>query len=45
MLKEMLGMAEGILQDLHNDHQEVSGLIDRNAATETRLGFVVNVGH
>ena len=29
MLKEMLGMAEGILQDLHNDHQEVSRLIER----------------
>src|SRR5580692_2884808 len=28
MLKEMLGMAEGILQDLHNDHQEVAKLID-----------------
>ena len=29
MLKEMLGMAEGILQDLHQDHEEVSGLIDQ----------------
>jgi hemerythrin superfamily protein len=28
MLKEMFGMAEGILQDLHNDHQEVAKLID-----------------
>src|SRR5437773_5693869 len=29
MLKEWLGMAEGILQDLHQDHEEVSGLIDQ----------------
>jgi hemerythrin superfamily protein len=29
MLKEMLGMAEGILQDLHNDHEEVATLIDQ----------------
>ena len=29
MLREMLGMAEGILQDLHKDHQEVSGLIEQ----------------
>src|SRR5438067_11987873 len=29
MLKEMLGMAEGILQDLHQDHEELSGLIDQ----------------
>ena len=29
MLKEMLGIAEGILQDLHNDHREVSALIDK----------------
>lgn len=34
MLKEMLGMAEGILQDLHNDHEEVSGLIERLLKTE-----------
>lgn len=27
MLKEMLGMAEGILQDLHNDHQEVNAML------------------
>jgi hemerythrin-like domain-containing protein len=27
MLKEMLGMAEGILQDLHQDHEDVSDLI------------------
>lgn len=28
MIREMLGIAEGILQDLHNDHREVSTLID-----------------
>jgi len=28
MLKEMLGMAEGILQDLYEDHREVAGMID-----------------
>lgn len=28
MIREMLGIAEGILQDLHNDHSEVSKLID-----------------
>lgn len=28
MLREMLGIAEGILQDLHNDHREVDALID-----------------
>jgi hemerythrin superfamily protein len=30
----MLGMAEGILQDLHNDHQEVSELIEQIMKTE-----------
>ena len=34
MLREMLGMAEGILQDLHKDHQEVSGLIEQIMNTE-----------
>jgi hemerythrin superfamily protein len=34
MLKEMLGMAEGILQDLHNDHQEVSTMIETIIKTE-----------
>ena len=28
MLRAALGMAEGILQSLHNDHQEVAGLIE-----------------
>jgi hemerythrin superfamily protein len=28
MLKEMLGIAEGILQDLHDDHEVVASLID-----------------
>ena len=27
MIREMLGIAEGILQDLHDDHQEVASLI------------------
>src|SRR5215468_11308291 len=27
MIKEMLGIAEGILQDLHDDHKEVAALI------------------
>jgi hemerythrin superfamily protein len=35
MLKEWLGMAEGILQDLHQDHEEVSGLIEQCLKTET----------
>ena len=34
MLREMLGMAEGILQDLHQDHEEVSGLIEQCLKTE-----------
>jgi hemerythrin-like domain-containing protein len=29
MIREILGMAEGILQDLHNDHEEVSSLIEQ----------------
>jgi hemerythrin-like domain-containing protein len=29
MIKEMLGIAEGILQDLHDDHKEVASLLDR----------------
>jgi hemerythrin superfamily protein len=34
MLKEWLGMAEGILQDLHQDHEELSGLIEQCLKTE-----------
>ena len=34
MLKELFGMPEGILKDLHEDHQEVSDLIDRMIKTE-----------
>jgi len=34
MLKELFGMADGILQDLHQDHQEVSRLIDQLLKTE-----------
>ena len=29
MLKELLGMPEGILNDLHQDHQEVSEMIEQ----------------
>jgi len=29
MLKELLGMPQGILKDLHQDHEEVSDLIER----------------
>ena len=29
MLKELIGMPEGILKDLHEDHQEISRLIDQ----------------
>lgn len=29
MIKEMLGIAEGILQDLHNNHSEVATLLKR----------------
>ena len=29
MIREMLGIAEGILQDLHNDHSEVASLMNR----------------
>jgi hemerythrin-like domain-containing protein len=29
MLKELLGMNTGILEDLHKDHEEVAGLLDQ----------------
>ncbi|MGH7116682.1 MAG: hypothetical protein ACREE9_19580 [Stellaceae bacterium] len=29
MIREILGIAEGILQDLHNDHSEVDTLLGR----------------
>ena len=35
MLKEWLGMAEGILQDLHQDHEEVSDRIAQLLKTES----------
>jgi len=28
MIREMLGIAEGILQDLHDDHEEVASLLE-----------------
>lgn len=34
MIKEMLGMTEGILKDLHEDHEKVSGLIEQMIQTE-----------
>src|SRR5262249_24251267 len=34
MLKEMLGIAEGILQDLHDDHEVVASLIEGIADSE-----------
>lgn len=34
MIKEMLGMNEGILKDLHEDHEKVSGLIEQMIQTE-----------
>jgi hypothetical protein len=34
MIREMLGIAEGILQDLHNDHGEVDSLMDRIMESE-----------
>jgi hemerythrin-like domain-containing protein len=37
MIREMLGIAEGILQDLHNDHSEVDALLDDIANSENRL--------
>jgi Hemerythrin HHE cation binding domain/Four helix bundle sensory module for signal transduction len=33
MIKEMLGVAEGILQDIHNDHHEIYALISRIEGT------------
>jgi hypothetical protein len=28
-IREMLGIAEGVLQDLHNDHSEVADLLGK----------------
>jgi hemerythrin-like domain-containing protein len=38
MLKELLGMPEGILKDLHQDHQEVSQLMEQLLKTEEAKG-------
>jgi hemerythrin-like domain-containing protein len=35
MLKEWLGMAEGILQDLHQDHEQVSDMLEQLMKTES----------
>jgi hypothetical protein len=35
MIREMLGIAEGILQDLHDDHNEVASLIERITDSES----------
>ena len=34
MIREMLGIAEGILQDLHNDHNEVAALLEHIGDSE-----------
>ena len=34
MLKEVLGIREGILADLHNDHEEVSAMIEQISASQ-----------
>ena len=34
MIREMLGIAEGILQNLHNDHSEVAALLERIGDSE-----------
>src|SRR5215469_9066959 len=36
MIREMLGIAEGILQDLHNDHSEVDTQMDRIMESDDR---------
>jgi hypothetical protein len=36
MIREMLGLAEGILQDLHNDHVEIASLISRIEKSDDR---------
>lgn len=35
MIREMLGIAEGILQDLHDDHNEVADLLERITDSES----------
>jgi hemerythrin superfamily protein len=35
MLKDWLGMAEGILQDLHQDHEQVSDMLEQLMKTES----------
>ena len=37
MLKEMLGVREGILADLHRDHEEVSSLLTRILDTSDNI--------
>lgn len=36
MIREMLGIAEGILQDLHNDHSEVDTLLGNIMSSQDR---------
>jgi hemerythrin-like domain-containing protein len=36
MIREMLGIAEGILQDLHNDHSEVDTLLGKISDSQDR---------
>jgi hypothetical protein len=35
MIREMLGIAEGILQDLHNDHSEIDELFDKIMSSDS----------
>lgn len=37
MIREMLGIAEGILQDLHNDHGEVDTVLGKIADSENGI--------
>jgi hemerythrin-like domain-containing protein len=37
MIKEMLGIAEGILQDLHDDHEEVASLLEAITDSEDQF--------
>jgi hemerythrin-like domain-containing protein len=37
MIKEMIGIAEGILQDLHDDHEEVASLLEAITDSEDQF--------
>jgi hypothetical protein len=42
MIKEMPGIAEGILQDLYDDHDEVASLLEAIADSEDGTKSVVS---